>query len=482
VTLFAGLDAGTSGGRCLVVDERGHRVAHAARAWSYVTDDTGFPTLDPAGVLRALEDACAEALAACDAREVRAVGVTSQRTGIVLLDAEGHELYVGPNADGRAIAEGIAMERAHGDLAYRVAGRLPAMLYLPARLAWFRKHRGAEPARALSLADWIVWKLTGRAVTEPTHAAEMLCFDVARGEWSDELCAALGVPRALLPEVLPAGETAGEARAWFAPGTNVVAAGADTQCAALALGALDPGEAVVVAGTTMLCEQVRADAVTDASRRTWTSPHALGARFVSEAHCGEAGAAVEWSARTLGFGVDAFAAAAATAPPGAGGVRFVDPFPSNVADFPLVRTGALMFPAPLLALGRAPADVARAVFEGIAFGARAGLDVLRDVNGPQRSVAVAGGVARAEPFARALAGARGDAVRVATEPESSALGAAVTAGASHHGGVREAADAMFDRGREVAPVEADGYPSHYAAWLVHASRFDADAMRVSDIT
>lgn len=483
MTLFAGLDAGTGGARCLITDERGARVSYGEWPWAYEPDETGFPTLPPDVAMRAIDGAVADALAGAPGPP-SAIGVTSQRTGVVFLDDDDRELYVGPNADGRAAQEGIALERAHGERIYRVAGRLPAMLYMPARLAWARANRPAwRVARALAFSDWIVHRLTGAVATEPTQAAEMLVSDVARGAWSDELLTVLDVPRALMPPILEPGSTAGETRGGgpFPPGIAVVPAGADTQCAALAMGALTPGAAFIVAGTTMLATVARADAAPDPAGRLWTSPLPVPGRFAREAHCGEAGALVAWFADLIGVAPAGLASLADGGVPGGGGAIVVDPWPSVATDFALVRRASISFPAPVLALGRSRADVARAVFEGIAFAARAGLDVLREADGEPSSLAVAGGVARARAFAEALAGSSERSAVVASEPASSALGAAILAAASYHGGVEAAVEAMRDRGREVAPEQGHGYPAHYAAWRAQAARAAEDTLRMSQL-
>ncbi|MFN2614748.1 MAG: FGGY family carbohydrate kinase [Actinomycetota bacterium] len=474
MTLFAGVDLGTGGARCLVVDERGARQGYGARAWAYEADDTGWPTLPPETALRAAREAMDEAMAG---RAIEAIGVTSQRTGVVLLGEDGRELHVSPNSDGRAAMQGVGLERRHGEAVHRVAGRLPMLLYLPARLAWFRENRGETVAMALSLGDWLTYRLTGSAATENTHAAEMGVFDVAALSWSAELCRAMDVPMHALPPVLDVGTAAGKTDA----GTDVVPAGTDSGCAALALGVTQTGEEFVVAGTTMICSRVVGAAGRDPTRATWLSPHHLAGLRVFEAHCGEAGSAVEWYARTLATSVDELASTAEAGIAGAGGVVFVDPYPSNVSDFTLLRMGGLLFPAPVLALGRPREDVARALFEGLAFGARAGLDVLDGIGGEPSSIAVAGGVARSRVFARALAGASKRRVTVATELASSALGAAIVAASSHHGGLHESVVAMRDRGRTVDPNDDDGYPAHYATWRERAQMLDERATRMSDL-
>jgi sugar (pentulose or hexulose) kinase len=203
--------------------------------------------------------------------------------------------------------------------------------------------------------------------------------------------------------------------------------------------------------------------------------------FSQESHCGEAGAALAWLSGLFSESPSSLADGADASEPGSGGVRFYDAYPSAARDFALLRTGGFEFPMPVLALGRERPDFARGLLEGIAFGARAGLDVLAEVNGEPSEIAVAGGLARAGAFRAALAGTSKRAIRVATETASSALGAAIVAAAGDHGGVRAAASAMADRGTEIAPVEGHGYPALYASWRKRADELDKDAMKMSGL-
>jgi sugar (pentulose or hexulose) kinase len=490
VTLFVGLDLGTSGARCLVVDESGSRVAAASRPWTYRSPGLGAYELDSAEAWTAVVEATHEALADVEADRLGAVGITSQRTGVVFLDEAGTELLISPNADGRGVGPGMEFEREHGELVYRTAGRLPVMLYLPARLAALNladPERANRIAQVLSVSDWAVRKLTGVGATEPTQAAEMLVYDLVSGAWSDALCSLLEVLSSLLPEINPAGHTAGTVtreaawELWLPAGLPTVAGGSDTQAAALAMGVTEPGQAVVVAGSTMLCDQPMVEPTIDAAKRLWTSPHLSGG-FVAEAHCGEAGIPIQWMADLMGETRAWIDQAASGAEAGSGGLFFLDPSPSMVGDFPLMRAGSLSFPAPLLALARPRRDVARAVLEGIAFAAKAGLEWTQEVAGSADDFAVTGGVARSRTFARILATLVDRPVRVAAEPLGSALGAAIVAaaGAGAHESVRAAADAMADRGDEVEPVPEWAGPTAgaYTGWRERVQRMDDNTMRV----
>lgn len=496
MSLVLALDIGTSGGRAIIADAEGRRVGSASRAWRYRTDADGFPELDPGTVWASLASAARDAVRSSLARPdaIAAVGVTSQRYGVVLTDSKGQVLYAGPNTDPRGVREGIALERDHGSLVYERTGRLPAFLYLPARLAWFRANKPEitdRTAHAMSFADWVAAKLTGEFATDRSQAAEMLCYDLRRGGWSDELCELLAVPPRFLPPIAsePVGTLPEAVAREFGlhAGTPVVRSGCDTQCAALGVGAVEPGDVAVPVGTTMPVEQVVDSVILDPERRLWTSPHAVPGRFVLEAQCGEAGAVVDWVLQLLGAPGDHawLEQSAARAEPGSGGVRMVGIGPINMGDFPILRTGGLAFPVPVMVLGRSREDVARAALEGIAYTARAAMEWLREVSPDQGAIAVCGGLSRSHTFARILASVLGREVRRAREPQASALGACIVAAASAglHSGVPEAAAHMSDQGEVVRPDPSwlAIYDGLYQSWVDARARYEQTHMRVSDL-
>ena len=501
MSLILSLDIGSSGGRAVIADTSGRRVGSATRAWRYRLDANGFQEADLDLLWAALASASREAVRTSLARPdaIAAVAVTSQRTGVVFLDSKGEVLSAGPNSDARGIREGIALERQHGELTYRLAGRLPVFLYLPARLAWFRNNAPAiadRVAKALSFSDWATWRMTGgeAMATEPTQAAEMLAYDVTRGSWSDALCDALGTPRKILPDLLrvaaPIGAMTEAAAREFGlhAGTPVVPAGGDTQCAAIGLGASEPGTVAIVAGTTMPVGQVAGSPLIDPERRLWTSPHVVPGRFLLEAHCGEGGPALDWYLNLLGHAGDYtwLDEAAARSEPGAGGVTSIDTGPTRMGDFPLMRTGGLLFPIPLMALGRQPQDVARAAMEGIAYGARQAMEWTAEVGGPAGDIVLCGGVSRSHVFARILASILGRSVRRAREAQASGLGGCIVgaAAAGEFRTVSEAAAVMGDRGDLVHPEPewTAIYEGLYASWVDQRSRFEQTVARVSDLT
>ena len=150
-----------------------------------------------------------------------------------------------------------------------------------------------------------------------------------------------------------------------------------------------------------------------------------------------------------------------------------------------MRRGGLIFPIPLMALGRTQRDVARAVLEGIAYGARQGIEWLAETAGTATEVVACGGVAKSHTFGRILASVLGRPVRCSREPQASGLGGCIV-GATAAGAFRtvaEAAAVMHDRGDVVHPEPewTAIYEGLYASWSEARARFEQTVARVSDL-
>ena len=76
-----------------------------------------------------------------------------------------------------------------------------------------------------TIDSWLIYRLTGKHATDPTNASRTLLFNIHKREWDDELLGLLGVPRSILPEVLPSSGFFGATRAELF-GTAITGAGA----------------------------------------------------------------------------------------------------------------------------------------------------------------------------------------------------------------------------------------------------------------
>lgn len=105
------------------------------------------------------------------------------------------------------------------------------------------------------LGDWILTKLSGVFVTDPSLGSSSGMFELAHRDWSDRVLEICGLDRSVFPELVEPGTVVGSVTARAAAetglreGTPVVVGGADTQLALLGIGVTQPGRFTVVGGS-----------------------------------------------------------------------------------------------------------------------------------------------------------------------------------------------------------------------------------------
>src|SRR6185369_9185536 len=205
VSAIVALDAGTGGAKCTVFDVSGRLLAMRSERWDYtVVAHRDVPLVkeyafDPDEFWRALARCAAAALGAAriDPASVLGVATTSQREGCVFLDADGRELYAGPNLDSRAFMEGLeVLGELGGERLYAITGHSAPFIFPLARYLWYRKQGGEPVARVLMINDWMTYRLCGVVSAEPSNASESMMFDFRARRWSDEILEHFEIPAA----------------------------------------------------------------------------------------------------------------------------------------------------------------------------------------------------------------------------------------------------------------------------------------------
>jgi autoinducer 2 (AI-2) kinase len=251
---------------------------------------------------------------------VAAVSATSMREGMVLYDEAGRELWACPNVDGRGGAEAAELV-ASGAAAeiYRRGGDWVAIT-APPRLLWLQRHEPELFSRVRGLgmfSDWIVHRLCGRQVTEPSAGSSTALFDLETRTWSAASLELCGLSPDVVPEVVESGTVVGAISPAAADGTGlrvgtpVVTGGADTQLALIGIGVTEPGSRTVVGGTFWQHTAVLDRPLVDPQRRLRTLCHAQPDRWMIEGIGFLCGLTMRWFR-------DAFCAAEATAAVAAG--------------------------------------------------------------------------------------------------------------------------------------------------------------------
>jgi autoinducer 2 (AI-2) kinase len=484
------LDAGGSGGHCLLVDVAGGVFTRVFRPWTHpAAPETGGlgADLDLDLIWATLAEAAREVLdkAGATQDQVLAVAATSMRHTTVVLDANGSALLATPNRDARAAGEALQLAGEHGSALYARTGQWPSPVASAARLRWLATTNPDAWARAttvITLSDWIAYRLCGESGSEPSQASATLLLDVAQREWAWDLAEELGIPRRLLPPLRPAGTRLGTVTTAAADmfglraGTPVAVGGADTQCALLGAGAVMPGQVGAIAGTTVPVQLVLDRPVVDPHERLWTGCHVLADRWVLESNAGAMGEALDWFARILypdaAHPVAHFLTEAGLSEPGAAGI--MSTLGTSVMNARELRLPTGSVTLSHLSTAHDPQrrrHLERAVVEGMAYAVRANLEQLRDVAATQPGPAafsLAGGMSRSEVFVQVVSDVLGLPVEVGATHESTALGAALCAGVAVgvFADLAEGAQSFRSQARTVLPdsERVRAYDDLYGGW------------------
>jgi len=442
--VFLGLDVGTSGVRAMLVRPSGEVVGSATSSLTLSTPRPGWAEQDPEAWWSASVAAITAATARVPNERVLAVGISGQMHSSVFLDRDGRVIRPALLwCDGRTTPQCAAITR-------RVGGeeRLKALVSNPAlegftlpKILWLRDCEPAAYARlatVLLAKDFIRYRLTGALATEPSDASGTLMFDPVRMRWSDDLLAAVDIPRELLPDVGGSAEILGRvqetaAKATGLPrGTPVVGGGADNACGAAGVGVVRRGDAVASWGTSGTVLAPTDEPIVEPGLRAHTFCHVAPQLWYLMGVVLSAGGAFAWYreelARDLASTPNSDAqldAEAAAIPPGAEGVTFLpylqgERTPHRDAS----ARGAFLG----LTLAHRRAHLTRAVLEGICFALRDSVSLLQSLGLLPAELLLTGGGARSSFLRQLQADVYGLPVATVNREEGPAYGAALLAG------------------------------------------------------
>ena len=210
---FLAIDVGTGSLKAAVSESGGKLFSTASAPVPYLPVDEDAPfsrAFDVEALWPAIADVARRALRDAGVRNgsVAAVGVTSQRQGIGALDADGKDLFLGPNMDLRALFEGLGIDEDHGDMVYRLTGHLPSFMLAPAKLRWrqlYEPESYERMAAVLTVGDWVGYRLTGELAMQETLASEAGLLDISSGTLAAPLLETLGLRTDCFPPITTPG-------------------------------------------------------------------------------------------------------------------------------------------------------------------------------------------------------------------------------------------------------------------------------------
>jgi xylulokinase len=421
---LVGLDVGTTGVKAIALSSDGQVLATATRVYELSTPRAGWAEQAPDDWWRASEAALAEVSAG---RDVAGIGLSGQMHGLVVLDEAG--TVIRPAIlwnDQRTASECAEIEERVGlDRLIALTGNRALTGFTAPKLLWLRRNEPdayARIARVMLPKDYVRLRLTGEWAIDAADASGTLLLDVARREWSGDVLEALELPSEWLPPILESPERAG------ASGGALVAAGAgDQAAAAVGVGATRPGTLSVVLGTSGVVLAPLPSYAHDVKARVHAFCHALPGTWQAMGVMLSAAGSLQWLHDVVAPDVpfDRLVAEADAWGPGAEGLLFL-PYLAGErtphAD-PDAR-GAFVG----LELRHDRGALVRSVLEGVAFGLRDSLDLLRELGVETRAARASGGGARSRSWLRIVASVLGLPLELTESEEGSAFGAALLGG------------------------------------------------------
>jgi xylulokinase len=453
VTAVVGLDVGTTGVKALALSPEGEVLATATRGYPLSTPRAGWAEQDPEDWRRAAESALAEVSAGMD---VAGIGLSGQMHGLVVLDAA--DRVIRPAIlwnDQRTAAECVEIEERVGfERLVELTGNRALTGFTAPKLLWLRRHEPdayARIARVLLPKDYVRLRLTGEWAIDVSDASGTLLLDVGRRAWSDEVLAALDLPAAWLPPLLESPQQAGEVGESYRllQGTPVAAGAGDQPAAAVGVGAVRPDVLSVVLGTSGVVLAPLPAYAHDPAGRVHAFCHAVPDAWQAMGVMLSAAGSLAWFHERLAPDVpfDGLVAEADGWEPGAGGLLFL-PYLAGERTPHADPDARGAFAG--LELRHDRGALVRAVLEGVAFGLRDCLDVLRPLGVAGTVARVSGGGARGRLWLRIVASALDLPLEVTASEEGSALGAALLGGVA--GGVFDDVDDAVARCVHVTEV------------------------------
>lgn len=445
MSVVLAFDQGTTSSRAILFDHAGSIVGVAQREFTQHFPQSGWVEHDPNEIWQSQLGVAREALSAAGltAADVAAIGITNQRETTLLWDrASGepvHHAIVWQDRRTSAFCDSL-IEAGHAEMVQRKTGLLIDPYFCATKLHWLlenvpgARERAERGELAFGTVDsWLFWKLTGGRVhaTDVTNASRTMLLDIEACQWDDELLSLLGIPRSVLPEVLPSSHVYGESDADLLGGPiKLGGAAGDQQSALFGQNCTRNGMAKNTYGTGCFMLMNIGSQPRKSQRKLLTSiACGLGdeREYALEGSVFIAGAAVQWLRDGLGIiesapDVEALAASV----PDSDGVYMVPAFSGlGAPHWDSYARGTIVG----ITRGTTRAHLARAALEGIAFQVADVLDAMKqDAGIPIEELRVDGGASANDLLMQFQADILQVPVVRPKVIETTALGAAYLAG------------------------------------------------------
>ena len=445
-----GIDVGTSGTKALLCDDRGKILATATEEYHSHQPKPLWSEQDPEDWWQATIESVKRVLnkAKVKGSDVQGIGLSGQMHGAVFLDRHHKVLrHAILWNDQRTAAECDEITETVG------AKRLIRLVCNPAltgftapKILWVRKHepRVYEKTRHILLPkDYVRFRLSGTFATEVSDASGTLLLDVRSRRWSRTVLSELKIDARLLPDCFESEEVTAEVSAEAAKhlgipaATPIVGGGGDQAAGAVGNGIVRGGAISATLGTSGVVFAYSDEVQTDPQGRVHTFCHAVKGKWHVMGVMLSAGGSFQWYRNNMAEQekaeaerrkcnpYDLLCKEAAKSPVGSEGLVFLPYLTGERTPHADPHAKGAWIG---LTARHTKAHMIRSLLEGVTFGMRDSLEIIKGMGVPIRQVRVSGGGARSAFWRQMQADVYGKSVSTINASEGPAFGVALLAG------------------------------------------------------
>nr|AAC46146.1 xylulose kinase [Thermoanaerobacter pseudethanolicus ATCC 33223] len=467
---FLGIDLGTSAVKIILVEENGNVIGSTSKEYPVYYPQPGWSEQNPEDWWNATKDGIRELIIKTGVKndDIKGIGLSGQMHGLVLLDENNNVLLPAilwndqrTQEECDYITQTLGKERLT-----KYTGNKALTGFTAPKILWVRKHRPdvyKKIHHILLPKDYIRFKLTNEYATDVSDASGTLLFDVENRKWSKDMLDALDIPYNWMPKCYESTEVTGYVTKDVADltglkeGTIVVGGGGDQASGAVGTGTVKSGIVSIALGTSGVVFASQDKYVVDEENRLHSFCHANGKWHVMGVMLSAAACLKWWIDNIINFNgssitYEKLLEEAGKVTPASGGLIFLPYLMGERTPYsdPYARGSFIG-----LNMTHNRGHITRAILEGVAFGLRDSLEIIKELNIPVNEVRVSGGGAKSVLWRQVLADIFGVRVDMVNATEGPAFGAAIMAAVGYgiFKDVEEATSELIKINDSVYPIE-----------------------------
>lgn len=437
-------DLGTSGNKATLFDEDGNFIKSAVYSYKMHTSDNNAVEQNAEDWWRAVCETSKQLAAEVGKENVTAMSFSGQMMGCLCVDKNGKPLCNSLIWADMRSTEQADYIKAHmpDEQFYKITGHRISTSYSLTKLMWIRDNMPdiyEKTYKVLNAKDYIILKLTGNFVTEPSDASSTCLFDISIFEWSDEILNISCIDKNKLPQIIGSDTVAGvitskaaeETR--LSTNTKVICGGGDGCCAAVGSGVVKEGVANCCLGTSSWISLASKSPIYSPNMETFNFAHIVPGYILPCGTMQTGGGALGWAVETI-YGNDCeknqiyqiMQNEVKNAVPGANKLVFL---PYLIGERSPRRNNKAKGAFLGLTIGHSRGDIMRSVMEGVGYNLDVILNSFKSCGAGIEELIMIGGGARNKIWQKILCDIFGIPVKVPDYlEEATSMGAAVTAG------------------------------------------------------